>query len=136
MLPEHLVQEVGTHDASQDPSASHSIPPPPPVDHVLTEEQQALREELQGLLEEGSKIHAIQRLREHAGLSLRDAKEAVDALERGDHLLFSSATSDGAEGWNDEAYDHLTPEAGESAGAVAIFIVAMIILFLIGFLLF
>lgn len=45
----------------------------------LTDE--GLRAELLGLLQRGNKIAAIKRLREHSGLGLREAKDAVDALE-------------------------------------------------------
>ena len=62
-------------------------PPGPPVYtqatvrmHHLTDE--GLRAELLGLLQRRNKIQAIKLLREHTGLGLKEAKDAVEALER------------------------------------------------------
>ncbi|HBU82371.1 MULTISPECIES: hypothetical protein [Paenibacillus] len=62
-----------SHNAS-----SVNVSPPPPSQADLTE----LDRELQALAQQGKKIIAIKKAREARNLSLKDAKEYVESLER------------------------------------------------------
>ncbi|WP_413379051.1 hypothetical protein [Paenibacillus taichungensis] len=59
-------------------TSSVNVSPPPPTHADLTE----LDRELQALAQQGKKIIAIKKAREARNLSLKDAKEYVEYLER------------------------------------------------------
>ncbi|MFE6074161.1 ribosomal protein L7/L12 [Paenibacillus sp. NPDC057886] len=59
-------------------ASSVNVSPPPPAQADLTE----LDKELQALTQQGKKIIAIKKVREARNLSLKDAKEYVEYLER------------------------------------------------------
>ncbi|UPK41082.1 hypothetical protein [Paenibacillus pabuli] len=74
--------ENGSGRTAQSPlsynASSVNMSPPPPSQAELTE----LDKELQALAHQGKKIIAIKKAREARNLSLKDAKEYVEYLER------------------------------------------------------
>ncbi|MDN4602209.1 hypothetical protein P5G61_13325 [Paenibacillus sp. F6_3S_P_1C] len=77
---ERLENEAGStaHFPLSHNASSVNVSPPPPSQADLTE----LDRELQALAQQGKKIIAIKKAREARNLSLKDAKEYVESLER------------------------------------------------------
>ena len=72
-----LLRHLGVEDSQQAPiMPMYSVPTAPATNGDLTSE-------IVSLLARGQKIEAIKRYREYTGTGLREAKEAVEAIERG-----------------------------------------------------
>lgn len=60
----------------------------------------AIEDQLRSLLADGQKIEAIKLYREHAGAGLAEAKDAVEALERGEALPKRPKSEDSSVEWD------------------------------------
>jgi ribosomal protein L7/L12 len=69
-----------------------------PVDTVTTPATEDLEQQVRTLLEQGQKLEAVKRYKEQTGTSLKEAKEAVEAMEGGDSLSRPTEPQDDMEG--------------------------------------
>jgi ribosomal protein L7/L12 len=77
--------------------------PPPPVDRPAP----ALEEQVRRLVDQGRKIEAIKLYREVTGTGLKEAKEAVEMLERGGPMLVLPPTPLPPDNWQAQVAEQL-----------------------------
>ena len=94
-------------------------PPPPPSSPGSREPGPELLAEVAELLRAGKKINAIKRYREETGLNLKQAKDAVDALEAGGVPASGPSPAPSAGGDDEDIRDFL--RAGKKIQAIKVY---------------
>lgn len=70
----------------------------------------AAREEIHRLISEKKKIHAIKLFRDRTGVGLKEAKDIVESVERGNPLPTPSAYNTAANGLDSGAWEDIIPK--------------------------